>query len=374
MESCDIVIIGGGIAGVSAAAFLAPHAKVIVLEREARVFHHSSSRSTSQYTVGIHRKIMRQLAQAARAFFCAPDPEIAEGSLLSPRGCLAVGTAAQEERLTLLQGLLRDASASCERVTGQEINSLFPALKQDRFDFGVFEPGAMDIDSERLMQGYVRKVNRHKSIIRTNACISGIRKTGRRWVVRCADGAVTAPLLLNSAGAWADEITRISGLKPLGLTPYLRNAFSFVAPWQAQDQIWPHLYSVNYNWYIHPQNSYFIGSLADATPTTAFDAFADDQAVAQAIYNIHEDTHLKVQRPLASWAGLRTFTQDRNPVVGPSVEDKSYFYAVGLGGCGVLTSPAVGSAIAAQMLGQDLPAPLREVGLTKTDLAAARIH
>lgn len=161
LEDFDIIIIGAGIVGVSAASFLAPYAKLLILEREDDVFYHSSSRSTSQYTVGIHAPIMRRLAQASREFLTNPDKNFSEAGFLTPRGCLAVGTVEQKDRLLLLQSYLQDAKARCELIGQDDIRTLLPALREDHFQIGVYEPDAMDIDSDKLMNCYLRKVKKH---------------------------------------------------------------------------------------------------------------------------------------------------------------------------------------------------------------------
>ena len=115
-----------------------------------------------------------------------------------------------------------------------------------------------------------------------------------------------------------------------------------------------------------------MGSLCDAVPTAAADAYPADIDVAQGIHNIEQDTLFEIARPLSTWAGLRSFTADRNPVAGTRASAEGFFWLLGQGGCGILTSPALGQAIAALMLDRELPQAQRDLGITAADLSPAR--
>jgi D-arginine dehydrogenase len=368
----DVAIIGGGIAGVSAAYFLSQAASVVLLERESALGVHSSGRSSEQFTVGIAADTMRRMAQASRSFLERPPPGFTELPLVSARGCLTVGRSEQQPALDRLHERLTSVGAEARHVSRKEALRLFPALRPENFDNGVLEPDAMDIDVNTLLHAYARGAKQNGARILTDADISAIEHASGKWRVSTPGVSVSSSMVLNAAGAWVDEITRLAGFEPIGLVPYRRTAFTFL-PADVDASRWPHVSNVDYRWYVSPRGDSLLGSLADATPVKPGDVYAEDLDVAQAIANIERDTTFRIGRPLSQWAGLRNFVADRNPVCGTRAGAQGFFWLAGQGGCGILTSPAMGEAIAARMFGLALPDPLRALGITFQDLSPERV-
>ncbi|WP_129779725.1 NAD(P)/FAD-dependent oxidoreductase [Peristeroidobacter soli] len=367
----DITIIGGGMAGAAAAYFLSRGAAVVLLEREEAAGLHSSGRSSEQFTVGISADTMRRLAQASRPFLENPPGGFAPLPLLASRGCLTVGRADQQASLQRLYGRLTGVGAEARYVDRNEALQLFPALRAEKFDSGVLEPGAMDIDVNTLLQAYLRGARANGAKILTNAGANAIERKSGKWIVTTPVGEVVSSMVLNAAGAWVDDITRLAGLAPIGLTPHRRTAFTFL-PTGIDASRWPHVSNVDYRWYVSPRGDSLVGSLADAVPVPPGDVYPDDMDVAQGIENIEQDTTFKIDRPLSKWAGLRNFVADKNPVCGTRVEAEGFFWLAGQGGCGILTSPALGQAVAALMSGRELPEEQRTLGLTAEALSPSR--
>lgn len=368
----DVVIIGGGFAGISAAFFLSKHVSVILLERESSIGTQSSARSAEQFTVGISANTMRPLGQASRVFLENPPPGFTDRGLLSPRGCLTVGRAEQIDRLQTLHDRIAGVGAGVRMVARDEALGLFPALLPDGVDIGVYEPGAADIDADALLQGYARGAKSQGAQIVTAAAVQAIRRMGGAWRLETTAGSIEASMILNAAGAWVDEVGALAGLRPLGLRPMRRTAFTFSAPADRDTSHWPFVSNVDYKWYLKPETGRFMGSLAEEVLTPPGDVYPDDMDVAQAIYNIEQETTLQVGRPLSTWAGLRNFVADRNPVLGARSDAEGFFWLAGHGGCGVLSSPAMGQAAAAILLGRELPEALRDFGVSSADLSPDR--
>lgn len=367
----DITIIGGGMAGAAAAYFLSRGASVILLEREEASGLHSSGRSSEQFTVGIGADTMRRLAQASRSFLENPPAGFAPLPLLAPRGCLTVGRTDQQASLQRLHDRLTGVGAEARHVDRDEALRLFPALRAENFDSGVFEPGAMDIDVNTLLQAYLRGAKANGAKILTNASANAIERRSGKWIVITPAGEVSSSMILNAAGAWVDEVTKLARLAPIGLTPHRRTAFTFL-PTGLDASRWPHVSNVDYRWYVSPRGDSLVGSLADAVPVPPGDVYPDDMDVAQGIENIEQDTTFKIDRPLSKWAGLRNFVADKNPVCGTRADAEGFFWLAGQGGCGILTSPALGQAAAALMLGRELPDEQRVLGITPDDLSPSR--
>ncbi|MBR3194541.1 FAD-binding oxidoreductase [Bosea sp. (in: a-proteobacteria)] len=368
----DVIIVGGGIAGASAAYFLSRHGSVALIEREEQAGYHSSGRSAAQFTVGITAPTMRRMAQASRSFLETPPAGFCTHPIMTPRGCLTVAAAGQEDRLARLEERILSVGARAERLDGPSALALFPALRPEKVQAGVNEPDAMDIDVDVLLQGYLRGARANGGTIFLKAGVDTIRRDTSGWTVAWPGGEAQAPLLVNAAGAWADEIARLAGIAPIGIVPKRRTAFTFAHRPDIDARTWPHVSNVDYRWYVKPEPGCLTGSLADATPVEPGDAYADDLDVAQAIDNIEQDTSFRIGRPLSQWAGLRSFVADAEPVAGVRPQEPGFFWLVGQGGCGILTSPAMGDATAALLAGRALPAAMTELGVTAGDLSPAR--
>lgn len=368
----DIAIVGGGIAGASAAYFLAGYGSIALIEREEHVSYHSSGRTAAQFTVGIGSPTMRRMAQASRAFLETPPAGFAQQPILTPRGCLTVGRQDQGPSLKRLADNLASVGARAEHLGQAEALALFPALRPGLFALGVHEPDAMDIDVDVLLQGYLRGARAAGAVISTRTGIRSIQREGEHWRLAWPGGDILADRVVNAAGGWADEIAAMAGLRPLGIVPHRRTAFTFALQRAFDTRTWPHVSSVDYDWYVKPEPGCLMGSLADATPVAPSDAYPEDIDVAQAIENIERDTRLEVGRPISQWAGLRSFARDREPVVGSQADAPGFFWLAGQGGCGILTSPAMGQAVAAALAGAALPEPIARLGVAWGDLSPDR--
>ncbi|WP_417712225.1 NAD(P)/FAD-dependent oxidoreductase [Roseibium aggregatum] len=368
----DVLIIGGGVAGLSAACFLSEFAQVTLLEREPALATQSSARTAGQFTAGICADTMRALAAASRSFFQAPPPGFCEQTLVAPRGCLTVGREEHRPVLDRLMARLQEAGSDCRFVDRQEALALFPALRPERVHAGVFEADAMDIDVDLLLQSYRKAASANGARFICKAEVTAIRRNADTWQVTAGDLTVSAPVLVNAAGAWADRVADLAGVPALGLKAFRRSAFTFPLH-RPEAGAWPHVTTADYTWYVHPQPHGFTASPAEADPGSPGEVYADDLRLAKAIHHIGIDTDLAVPRPSASWAGLRTFAPDRNPVCGGFAGHPGYFVSAGQGGCGVLTSPAMGQALAAVVQGRDLPGNLSASGITLEQLTPARL-
>src|SRR5512133_773733 len=99
MQTTDVLIIGAGMAGASAAYFLAPHAKVVLLEREPQPGYHSTGRSAALYSETYGNATVRAITTASRPFYFQPPEGFSPYPLVTPRGTLIVGAAADHDAL-----------------------------------------------------------------------------------------------------------------------------------------------------------------------------------------------------------------------------------------------------------------------------------
>lgn len=371
MDMVDFVVIGGGIAGASAAFELADLGSVIVLEKESTAGYHTTGRSAAIFTESYERGPVRLLTMASRAFLERPPDGFTEHDLLSPLPVLFIGRddqrAAIDELITSTAELV-----PLERMEGVRLDALCPVLNETIVG-GALEADAMEIDVHALHQGFLRGVRHRGSVVRTGHGVSALTRDGDLWKVTAGDEEFGAPVVVNAAGAWADGVAAKAGLAPLGLDPMRRTAFTFAPPEGVDIAEWPIVIDVDERFYFKPERTQIMGSLAEETPMHPHDVRPEEIDVALAIDRIQGATNLQIRHVGRAWAGLRTFAPDRLPVVGFDPRVEGFFWLAGQGGYGIMTSPGM-AATAAGLIGSGrLPEELRTLGLEPDSLAPDRL-
>jgi D-arginine dehydrogenase len=378
-SAIDAVIIGAGIAGASVAYFMSNYARVMVLERESHPGVHSTGRSAALFSETYGGEQIRALTRASRPFFERPPRGFADNALLSPRGALVTGT---REQSAELQGAWQAMSAftpQLQLLDQRQVRDLVPVLQPEFAQLGMFEPGATDIDVNALHQGFLRGLRQRGSRVECDVQIHSITRSDGEWLIEAAlRGAppqvLRAPLLINAAGAWADEVAMLAGVAPLGLEPRRRTAFLFEPPAGVATAHWPFVTTVGEDFYFKPDAGLLLGSPANADPVPPHDVQAEDLDIALAVDRIERATTLRIERPLRPWAGLRSFVADGGVVGGFAPGSRGYFWVAALGGYGIQTSAAMGEACAHLALGRVLPAHLVDAGLSAAMLGVERLQ
>lgn len=343
----DVIVIGGGIAGISAAAELARGgADIVVLEMEPQIGYHATGRSAAIFIRNYGNATLRALNAVAEPIFEQPG-EISDKPLLSPRGELMV---ASEEELPILDAYL-EGSTGIDRLSGKEAAEIVPILRADRISGAMIERNARGIDVDLLLQGYARLLRSRAGRIVTGAAVSGLSKSVGLWQVDTAQGQHSAPIVVNAAGGWADEVAALAGVRCAGLQPYRRSAAIIPAPEGHETEHWPIFGSIAETWYAKPEAGKLMVSPADEDPVAPHDAWADDMVLAEGLHRFEQAVTVPVTRVEHSWAGLRTFAPDRTPVVGFDPQATGFFWLAGQGGYGVQTAPALSRLTAALITG-----------------------
>lgn len=353
----DIIVIGGGIAGISAAARLAADANVTLLEGENRMGTHSSGRSAAIFILNYGSPAVRDVNAASREFFRNPA-EITDLPLLAPRGEMMV---ARAEDGAAMDEFLRNAREIEELSTDQAL-ALCPILRPEGAVRAAIERGAQTIDCDLLLNGFARMFRRLGGRTEADALAHAITRDGDNWRVTTPKGEFTAPVLINAAGAWADRVATLAGVAPLGLVPHRRNAAILPAPDGMNVDGWPMVVNVAERWYVKPEAGKLMFSPSDAIPTEPHDAWSDDMELAEGLDRFSQDVTYEVTRVERSWAGLRTFAPDQVPVVGFDPRAEGFYWLAGQGGIGIQTAPAIAALVAADVLGRasDLPQTTRQ--------------
>lgn len=338
----DFLIIGGGIAGVSAAARLSHLGKVVLLEAEDHLAHHTSGRSAALYEPNYGLAPVVALSRAG-------GDHLRNAGVLSPRGMLLV--AAQEERAAFEVDL--DALGLVE-IASDAARDMVPILDPGRLDRAAYGAHAEDIDTDLLIQTFAREARANGAEIITGARATAIVRTGGHWRAESKKGSFEGRILVNASGAWADEVAGMAGIRPIGFTPLRRSMARIPAPGSHDPARWPLIFGAGESWYAKPDAGALIVSPAEEDPTHPHDAWAEDMVLAEGIARYQAMVTEPVTRLLASWAGLRTFAPDRVLVIGPDPLDPSFFWLAGQGGYGFQTAPAA-SQLAADLIAGRTP-------------------
>lgn len=373
MTEVDFLIIGGGIAGASTGYFLSRHGKVAVLERESHAGYHSTGRSAALYTVAYGTPQVRALTAASRAFFDNPPEGFVEHPILTPRGEMTVDFEGNPEEL---QRQYQSALASVPEMRlldADEACAIVPVLRREKVHGAMLDPSAADIDTDGLLQGYLRGIRRNGGSVQLDSEALEIKRIDSAWEVRCAQQTYRAPVLVNAAGSWSDKIAELAGATPLGLTPKRRAAFLFSPPEGVDSHAWPVLVSLDESFYFKPDAGMLLGSPANADPVEPHDVQPEELDIALGIYQIEEHTTLSIRRPSHTWAGLRSFFADGDLVSGYDPATPGLYWVAGQGGYGIQTSAAMGEASAALIRREALPEHLARHGLSAEMLSPARL-
>ncbi len=364
----DAVVVGAGIAGASFAHALAPHARVLLLERESQPGMHSTGRSAAMFMASYGPPQVRALTRASRAFYQQPPAGFADTPILSARGALYVGWQGQEAALDAMLRELRATGSVVERIDAAQCLRRVPVLRAEGLVGGVLEADAMDIDVHALHQGFLRGFRRAGGTLWCDAELRSAEGGGRGWTVTLVDGRrVAARTLVNAAGAWADEVAHRCGAQPLAIEPRRRSAFTFAAPAGVDARGWPTVADVGEHWYFKPDAGALLGSPANADPVAAHDVMPEELDIATGIAAIEAATTLTIRRPARTWAGLRSFAPDGELVIGWDALRSGFFWLAGQGGYGIQSAAGAAELAAALWRRAAIPESLLAQGI---DLAA----
>lgn len=369
----DFLIVGAGIAGASVGYWLAPHGRVVLLERESQPGYHSTGRSAALFMESYGTPQVRALTLASRAFLESPPDGFTDHPVLGERGAMMVAVHGQEQALQAHWNLLRAMSPRARLLDAAGACEVTSVLRRDRLLGAVLEPDAVDMDVHAIHQGFLRGIRHHGGSIVCDAEVAGLDRAAGVWRVQAGGQTYEAPVVLNAAGAWAGRVGTMAGARSIGLQPRRRSAFIFAPPPGIPSASWPLTAGVAEDWYFKPDAGMLLGSPANADPVEPHDVQPELMDIATAIDRIQQITTLVIQRPTHTWAGLRSFVPDGDLVGGWDPLRPGFFWVAGQGGYGIQTSPAMGEACAALARGLPLPPRIAGFGLDATMLAPHRL-
>ena len=372
MNDFDVIVIGAGMAGMSAAAELSSRrAKVAVVERESQPGYHTTGRSAALFSELYGNAVIRGLTRASRDFLFAPPVDFSATPLVAPRGTLYFAAHDEIDELDAFAAGFDPAHRPL-RLDAARTRAEVPVLAESYVGGALLEAGSADLDVAALLQGYAAQCRRQGAQILFDSPVIGLERAGAVWQVRTPSARLRAPVVVNASGAWGDEVARLAGVAPVGLVPKRRTALLIDVPDGVPAQRWPAAIHVRETFYFKPDAGLLLLSPADETPSPPCDAQPDEYDVALAVDRFETACGTKVARLRSRWAGLRSFVADKSPVVGFEPQAPGFFWLVGQGGYGIQTAPAMARAASALVRGDPLPDDLLAQGVAAAALAPDR--
>ena len=374
---CDFLVLGGGIAGLSAAAALGRHGRVVVLEAEDALGFHSSGRSVSFSHYGIGNGAVRGLTAWSRDFLEGQPEGFCDTPVAALSHSVYFATAEMLPRLAELQAEMARFTDAIRPVGTEELKALCPALRtgEGAAVSGIYDPTALKLDADALLQSYARRVRAGGGAIHTGRRAAAIRYEGGGWTVETEDGGRwSAPVLVNAAGAWADRVAAMAGVRPLGLEPKRRTIIVIDPPAGVDFSAWPFVHSAVSDFYMLPESGQLLVSPVDEVEDEPGDAQPEEYDIALAAHQLEQYTTLSVSRIAHRWAGLRSFVADRVPTAGFDPEAPGFFWLVGQGGYGLQTAPAMAAVVEALAIGGTWPQGLAELGVVPETVTPDRLR
>ncbi|MEX0339951.1 MAG: NAD(P)/FAD-dependent oxidoreductase [Arenibacterium sp.] len=351
----DFLVIGGGVAGLSAGASLSELGSVTLLEAEPALGYHASGRSAALFEAQYGLPSVVALNKASKN-------NHRDGGYLSDRGLMLVGHAAQQDQF----------DADCQTLGMKPIDiaearAMIPILAADKARFAAYHSEAWDIDTDRMLQDYARVIRGHGGHVVTGEPVQSITRDGDLWRVASAKASYEARQIVNAAGAWVDQIAVLAGVAPIGLVANRRSMARIPAPGGHDTRTWPMMLGVGESWYAKPDAGKLLVSPAEEDPVDPHDAWADDMVLAEGLARYEELVSEPVTRLETSWAGLRSFAPDRVLVLGPDPTAPGFIWCAGQGGYGFQTAPAAARLLADLVAGRPSELPDDVVSTLRPD-------
>lgn len=363
----DVIVIGGGIAGIGAAAMISGYASVVVLEAEPQCGYHATGRSAAIFIPSYGGHEVSQLTAASESYLSSGNEHSNGQSFFKERGLLSIAGAGEEDVMTSYLA----ENSSPEEISVDEAIELVPILNPKPILRAAIERSARDIDTDLLLQSWIKLSRSNGSEIKTGQAVLSIQKVAAGWFVETKNEKYQAPIVINAAGPWADGIASLAGVKAAGLQPCRRSAALISLPDSYNLNQWPLFGSVAVTWYAKPMGGKLMLSPGDEEPVEPHDAFAEDMTILEGIDRYERAVTVPVERVEHTWAGLRTLAKDKVPVMGRDPEIEGFFWLAGQGGCGFQTAPALSRLVSKLVLDQHL-SPAEQTLITA--LSPARLR
>lgn len=349
-DPAEVVIVGGGVIGTSIAFHLAKLGvrDVVLLER-SHLAAGSTGRSVGIVEVTFATEVAVAMGKCGYEELSRFPEVTGETASFHPRPYLeSVGQERHRGYLDRAREIGRKFGLHQRPIDPESIPEIFPELRVDDMAAALVTDEAGFCDPTSVANGYAAAAKRLGARVQTRMPVERVLADGGQVVgVRTPDGEVRAPVVVNAAGPWCNELNRPLGFEiPVAL--WQRQIF-VTTPHPEIPADRPLYIDITGRFYFRQEldGGFVLGLVEDvaakdlANPETDWDF--KTKAVAAAVHRVPKLAETSIAN---AWSGVVTFTPDQMPVLGPVPEAKGYYLANGMSGYGVMISPAVGLALA----------------------------
>lgn len=347
----DFAIVGGGIAGLSAAAALAPMGSVVIIEAERQLAYHASGRSSEMFLPHHGSKAVRVLTEASTTHL-----HFSNGGVLRKRGMLLIGRTGEEQYFDYEM-----RAGHLSPIPIEDAGVYFPLLDQRTVSRAAWSNDALDLDVHTLIKSYADQARADGTDLKLDSQVLGLEQNQGYWEITCPDQVIRSRFIINAAGAWADVLAGLAGLPPLGLTCLRQSMIDLPSPAGHDPRRWPYVCAAGGRWYAKASGNGLLLSCGEEEPVMPTEATPDESVLANGLARFEDMTTLSINRVNNTWSGLRTFAADRSPVIGADPLNPSFIWLAGQGGTGFQTAPALSDLLADLMSGRASSLPAETV-------------
>lgn len=345
-STAEVVIIGGGIQGISLAYHLARKGLTDVCLVEMNTLGSGSSgKSATIISHAFQSENCLPLTQWSFAALMRFPEELGASPDYEPIGCLLLAGTQKSPELYRRHALLQQLGIDSQLVDSQTISRLTPGLNLEDIQVGMYNPQEGVIDAHSIMMTYAQHARRLgaefvEGVRATGLQIAGDRVTG----VQTTAGIIAAPCVVNAAGFRARQVAAWVGLD-LPITNLKRHLF-FTGPVPLYSRSIPFTYDMEGSWYMRREGPGLLIGMG-ATESDEEDPQVDWPFLDVVIeHSMHRAPALGEAGIKTGWAGLRPTTPDDDPILGPMPHLRGFWNDCGWGGHGIMHAPAAGKALA----------------------------
>jgi sarcosine oxidase subunit beta len=348
VERAEVVIVGGGVLGASIAFHLASRGvrDIVVLERD-RLGSGSTSRNAGGVRLQFSTEINVRLSQRSLPHWerfkdeMGVDPDFRQVGYLFLISAQR-DVAAFERSLALWSRL----GVPARRLARAEIHDVFPEIRVDDVTFATFCPKDGYLDPSSLLHGYVARARDRGVRFREGEPLTAVTKDGERVAgVRTPRAEIACRTLVNAAGPWAAEVSRLAGVD-LPITPLRRQVF-VTDPVPGLPGDFPLTVEMATSFYFHRESGGVLMGMADPADKPGFDDAVNWDFLPSIVERALERMPLLEKANVKTgWAGFYEDTPDKHPILGTVDGVPGFVCAAGFSGHGLMHAPAAGEAIA----------------------------
>jgi sarcosine oxidase subunit beta len=343
-KTADIVIIGGGVMGASAAYHLAKRGvkNILLLEKESHFGTGATGRCAGgvryQFSTEINVELSKQSLPMIERF----KDELGQDPGYHKYGYLLVATN-EKEVATFKQNVAMQnrLGVQTELLSGDEVRKRLPLMRFDDALAGTFHQKDGTADPNSIVMGYVLAAQKMGVTALTGVEVIGIAvSSGEVRSVITNLGEVEARTVLNAAGPWSGLISAMAGIN-IPVTPIRRQMFT-TNPLKEVPEDFPFVIDFAKSLYFHREGEGLLIGMSNQNETPGFDQNVDEDFELVNLEAALERMPLIEKASRAShWAGLYEVTPDAHPIFG-ATDLKGFSLCTGFSGHGFMHGPISG--------------------------------